>query len=104
MSKEQVKKAILAGNVEFTPRVQAAIENMSLKNPDFTIENVAVSFWGPNKFNGGGMGIDWSTKSAGCGRCDLYIKDGKLCCMNEAMGKKFIATLLDYILEQVELE
>ena len=54
--------------------------------------------------NGGGMGIDWETKSAGCGRCDIYIEDGKLRCMNEAMDKKFILDLLNHIVKNLELD
>jgi hypothetical protein len=99
---EKACKAILDGRIEFTPRVKAALQSMDLENPDHTITGVQVLFWGPFNNNQGGMGIDWMTKSAGCGRADFYIKDGKLHCMNEAMSKQFVATLLDFMLEHTE--
>lgn len=102
--KEQIRQAILSGNVEFSSKAIDAIESINLKNPDRSLTNVQVSFWGPNKNCDGGMGIDWITKSAGNGRCDFYIKDGKLRCMNQAMSKEFILSLLQYILQYTELD
>ena len=46
------------------------------------------------------------SKSAGCGRADFYIdgESGKLRCMNQAMGKDFLKTLFDFVLENTELD
>jgi len=103
--KKQITKAILEGRVESTPRFTEAVESMDLKNPDFTITNVVISFWSPNEHNGGGMKINWSTKSAGCGSATFCNrKDGKLHCDNETMDKEFLTTLFDFILEHTELD
>jgi len=106
--KKRIKKAIQAERVEFTARVRDALSRMNLGDPnhvpDFTLRNVAVSFWGPNERNGGGIGIDWTTESAGCGRCDIYVQDGELRCMNEAMGREFVLGLFEYLLKETRFD
>jgi len=115
--KDKFKKALQAGRVEATPRVEEALANFDWENPDSTLKAVSVTFWGPWRRpmkhnpdeitgNGGGIGINYMMKSAGCGRADFYIDDktGKLRCYNQAMGKKFLATLFDHILENTELD
>jgi len=109
MSEEEVRKAILGGRIEFSDRALIAIQNMDLKNPDKTLTTVSVSFWGPwgedGEGNKGGMGIDWMTVSAGCGRCDFRVdNDGKMRCYNQDMSKEFIMTLLQFILAHTELD
>lgn len=102
-TRQKICRAIETGRVEFTPRCDRAIENLDLRNPDSALTMVNVLFWGPSAdihADGGGIGIDWETVSAGCGRCDLYIRDGKLHCMNEAMDRKFVLGLFEHILER----
>jgi hypothetical protein len=107
--KEKFEEALKAGRVEFDPRAERALANLNLKNPDRTLTTVSVRFWGPFErdgevVNGGGMGIDWETVSAGCGRCDFYIKDGKLRCYNQCEEKEFVLSLLKRLLEETELD
>ena len=54
--------------------------------------------------NDGGFEISWSTVSAGFGGLTFYIKDGKLHCETEGMGKKFIVKVLVKLVEDTILE
>jgi hypothetical protein len=106
---QEFQKALEAGRVEFAPPAERALANLDISNPDKTLTSVSVRFWGPferdgKPVNGGGLGIDWESVSAGCGRCDFYIKDGKLRCYNQCEPKEFILKLLQRMLEDTELD
>jgi|TARA_B100000929_G_scaffold93329_3_gene73262 hypothetical protein len=100
----EVRQAIREGNVEWSPQWIDAFSRMKLDDPDFTIRDITVNFWGQWEENDGGMRISWSTESAGFGDCDFWIKDGKLRCGNERMGRKFILSVLQKFLEDCELD
>lgn len=101
----QIREAAAAGRIEVAPDKVEAFNRIDLKNPDMTITGVKVSFWGPTaNCLSGGFGIDWDTKSGGFGRCDFYLKDGRLHCENQAMGKEFILRLFERLVEQMTLE
>jgi len=104
---EKVKNAIAKGNITFSPRVQESLGRMDLQNPDFTIREIGVEFWG--KFekdgygNNGGMNIDYDTVSAGCGRIEFHIdKNGKLHLYSQGMGKKFCMSVLEKLFDEAE--
>ena len=104
--------ACKAGRVEFSDRAARAVANLDLKNPDRTLTTVKFCFWGPFKdkttgefVNQGGMGIDWESVSAGCGRCDFRLdNDGKMRCYDQHTNKAFILQLLQRLLDETELD
>lgn len=103
--REKIAEAFRNGNVTISPEGAEALARLDLRNPNYTLTEVKFTFWGPNDVNDGGLGVDWSTTSAGFGRCDFYLdKDGQLRCMNEAMGKAFLRSLLERMLEQTVLD
>ena len=105
-------EALAVGRVEFSDPAKRAITNLDLKNPDRTLTTVKFTFWGPFKdkntgefVNQGGLGIDWESVSAGCGRCDFRLdNDGKLRCYNQDEPKEFILKLLQRMLSETELD
>ena len=110
-SRRQYSDALAAGRVEFSSQAKRAIANLDLKNPDRTLTTVKFTFWGPFKdkdgefVSQGGLGIDWESVSAGCGRCDFRLdNDGKLRCYNQDEPKEFILKLLERMLSETELD
>lgn len=101
---DRFRDALQAGRVEFSDRAARAVSNLDLQHPDRTLTSVNVHFWGPSDRNGGGMGIDYEFHTAGCGRCDFYIEDGRLHCYNQSEDKAFIRTLFQFILDHTELD
>ena len=109
---QRYKETLAAGRVEFSEQAERAIANLDLKNPDRTLTSVKFTFWGPFKdkktgefVNQGGLGIDWESVSAGCGRCDFRLdNDGKLRCYNQDEPKEFILLLLQRMLSETELD
>lgn len=72
--------------------------------PDFTITEAQVEFWGPSDRNEGGMDITWATKSAGFGHTTFCRKNGKLHCDNECMSREFILSVLKFVVDNTELQ
>lgn len=71
--------------------------DFDFKNPDFTITHVIPKF-GPN-----GMCIEWAAKTAGFGQLDIYFVDGKLCAHTETMSKEFCKTVLNKLVDDMEI-
>lgn len=110
----KIREAAVKGNIRCTPRVERALSNVDLRNPDFTIVEVELHGWGAwerekdgQKFgNLGGFAIDWVAKSAGCGTMSVYIdkEDGKIHCQNEYMGKQFLKDVLCKLVDEMILD
>jgi hypothetical protein len=106
--RQKIIRALEAGRVVIDPGAAEAIGRMDLHNPDFTPIRTTIEFWGPwrkgERGNDGGLVIQWETVSAGCGRLAVRLKDGELQCDNQGMGKVFILSLFEHLIEQMELE
>lgn len=110
-AKEKILNAFEKGNVVVSDRAAESFANMDLGNPDrvadFTITHIELSCWSPWKRgelgNEGGFEIKWETKNCGFGSTTVYVKDGKIQCDNEAMGKTFIRSVFEKLLQDMEL-
>jgi hypothetical protein len=47
--------------------------------------------------------IEYSMKSAGFGSVSVWLKDGKIKCDNECMGKNFIKSVFNKLVDEMEL-
>jgi hypothetical protein len=110
-AREKITKAIESGNVVVSEMAEASFANMDLDNPDrvadFTITDIKLNCWGPWKKadfgNEGGFEIQWETVNCGFGSTTVYVKDGKIKCDNEAMGKNFIRSVFEKLIQDMEL-
>lgn len=68
--------------------------------PDFTITNV----WLTEDYREGLIDIGWSTKSAGYGHLSFKNVDGRIQCSSEGMGRKFVRSVLNKLVEKAVFE
>lgn len=52
----------------------------------------------------GNGGYNWSVKGLGFGQFYFYIKDDKIMCSNELMGKEFIKKMLCQLVDECVLD
>lgn len=99
--REKIVACIEKGKVEFAHTV-----NIDKKNPDFTITNVELeSIWEDvDDCYQGGFTISWQTVSAGFGELVVSKIGDKIKCQNEALGKRFIKSVFDKLIEKMELD
>jgi hypothetical protein len=77
---------------------------MAKKKVDFQIVDVWIDeAWGADgKLKG--FDIGWRTKSAGFGHTAFaYNEKGELVCDNETMGKKFIMSVFEALIDKAEM-
>jgi hypothetical protein len=103
-AKQAAVEAIKAGRVDMAPGFVESVNSMALENPDFTIVGIRLRCWGPNVRNGGGFRVEWDTVSAGFGSTAFYLKDGKLRCDNEGMGREFLKSVLVDLVDRAILD
>lgn len=58
----------------------------------------------PAAGNAGGFDVAWETRGCGFGSLTFYIKDGKLMCDNEGMGRDFIKKVLSKMVDETLLD
>jgi hypothetical protein len=109
--RQKVKKAILAGRIEWSEEAKESLASMDRQNPDFTVIDIDLHCWGKfnnkegEQVNQGGFDISWRTKSAGFGHMIVYIdNDGKIKCQDEGMGKTFLKDVLNKLIDKIELD
>ena len=119
--REAIKQACLEGRVEpANPEAfDGFLQGISTGDIDWTLTGTTVAkFWGPWKKedippgntlnydsgNDGGFIIQWATKGAGFGEATFYLKDGKLRCDSEGMGRDFIKEVINHLLNQMVID
>jgi len=70
------------------------------KKPDFTITKV----WLTEDYREGLVDIGWATKSAGFGHLSFDNHNGKIHCSSETMGRNFVKSVLDKLIEDAIFE
>jgi hypothetical protein len=98
-TRDTIKRFAQEGKVEFA----GDVSNINLADPDFTVEKVEL-IGVHSDDNEIGFGLGWETVSAGFGTTEFYVKNGKLYCANECMGKKFLTSLMTKFVESCILE
>jgi len=82
-------------------RLAEEFEKIDWDKNDVTIRG--IESWGPHERNDGGFLVKWSKPHVGFGELSFFIKDGKLHCNTECMGRKFVKQVLKKVAETVEL-
>lgn len=70
------------------------------EKPDFTVTEV----WLTEDYREGLIDIGWSTVSAGFGHLSFKNVDGKIHCSSETMGRNFVRSVLNKLVEQAIFE
>lgn len=114
LADEETRKKIVGlikdGKAQVEPRFEEALANLVIKKrapkeEDWELTLVEVdSFWGQTADVSGGAEVSWATKGAGFGTLTFFMKDGKLMCDNQMMGRKFIKRVFCKLIDEMQLQ
>jgi hypothetical protein len=91
--RDQIADAARRRAIVVPRKDQEAFNAIRLNEPDFTVTGAEIEGVSLRQ-EWFGFGVAWRTKSAGYGHFEFEVRDGKLRIANEAMGKRFIKSVI----------